>query len=88
MHDERKSHVARREHASCHRKVVSGKSEEQKTRLAEAIAKDVIEILNSGEEAVSVAFEEVTSQEWAEKVYKSDIKGKWDKGYKKPRYTM
>jgi len=69
-------------------KLVSGKSEEQKTGLAEAIVKDVMEILNYGEEAVSVAFEEVKSQDWAEKVYKPDIKGKWDKLYKKPGYTM
>jgi 4-oxalocrotonate tautomerase len=69
-------------------KLVSGKSEEQKTRLAEAITNDVMEILNYGEEAVSVAFEEVASQDWAEKVYKPDIKGKWDKVYKKPGYTM
>jgi 4-oxalocrotonate tautomerase len=69
-------------------KLVSGKSEEQKTRLAEAIANDVVEILNCGEEAVSVAFEEVTSQDWAEKVYKPDVKGKWDKVYKKPGYTI
>jgi 4-oxalocrotonate tautomerase len=69
-------------------KLVPGKSEEQKTRLAEVIANDAMEILNYGEEAISVAFEEVTSQDWAEKVYKPDIKGKWDKVYKKPGYTM
>jgi 4-oxalocrotonate tautomerase len=69
-------------------KLVSGRSEEQKTQLAEAIARDVMEILNYGEEAVSVAFEEVTSQDWAEKVYKPDMKGKWDKVYKKPGYTI
>jgi 4-oxalocrotonate tautomerase len=67
---------------------VSGKSEDQKTRLAEAISKDVIEILNCREEAVSVAFEEVTFQDWAEKVYQPDMKGDWDKVYKKPGYTM
>ena len=45
-------------------------------------------ILNYGEESVSVAFEEVNSQAWAEKVYRPDIQGKWDKLYKKPGYTM
>jgi 4-oxalocrotonate tautomerase len=49
-------------------KLVPGKSEEQKTRLAEQIAKDVMDVLNYGEEAVSVAFEEVAPQDWAEKV--------------------
>lgn len=69
-------------------KLVSGKSEEQKAQLAGAITKDVVEILNYGEEAVSLAFEEFESQDWAEKVYKPDIKDKWDKLYKKPGYTM
>jgi phenylpyruvate tautomerase PptA (4-oxalocrotonate tautomerase family) len=61
-------------------KLVPGKSEERKTGLAEAITKNVMEILNYGEEAVSVAFEEVTSQAWARKSRQTpDIEGKWDK---------
>ena len=67
-------------------KLWSGKSEQQKTRLAEAITKDVMEILHYGEESVSVAMEEVNSQEWVEKVYKPEVKNKWDKLYKKPGY--
>ena len=62
------------------------KSEQQKKRLAEAITKDVMDILQYGEESVSVAMEEVKSQDWVEKVYRPDVKGKWDKLYKKPRY--
>lgn len=69
-------------------KLWPGKSEQQKTELAEAITKDVMRILNYGEESVSVAFEEVKSQDWAEKVYKADIKQKWDSVYKKPGYSM
>ena len=69
-------------------KLWPGKSEQQKTRLAEEIAKDVMTILNYGEESVSIAFEEVKSQDWAEKVYKPDIQNKWEKLYKKPGYTM
>ncbi len=68
-------------------KLVRGKSEDQKTRLAEQITRDVVNILNYGEEAVSVAFEEVEPQDWAEKVYKPEIQGKWDKVYKKPGYN-
>ncbi len=49
-------------------KLWSGKSEQQKTRLADAITKDVTDILHYGEESVSVATEEVKSQDWAEKV--------------------
>jgi len=69
-------------------KLWPGKSQEQKTRLAEAIANDVMKILNYGEESVSVAFEEVSAAEWAEKVYKPDIVNGPGRLYKKPGYTM
>jgi len=69
-------------------KLWPGKSEQQKRRLAEAITKDVMEILNYGEESVSVAMEEVSSKDWAEKVYKNDIVNHSGKLYKKPGYTM
>jgi len=69
-------------------KLSPGKSEEQKRRLADAISKDVMNILNYGEESVSVAIEEVSSRSWAEKVYKPDILDNSDKLYKKPGYTM
>jgi 4-oxalocrotonate tautomerase len=67
-------------------KLWPGKSERQKTCLAEAIAKYVMDILHYGEESVSVAMEEVKSQDWVEKVYKPDIKDKWEKLYKRPGY--
>ena len=44
-------------------KLWPGKSEQQKTRLAAAITKDVTDVLNDGDEAVSVAFEEVNVQD-------------------------
>jgi 4-oxalocrotonate tautomerase len=67
-------------------KLWPGKSERQKTRLAEAIARDVMDVLGYGEESVSVAMEEVKAEEWAEKVYKPDIMHKMDQLYKKPGY--
>ena len=67
-------------------KLWPGKSEQQKTRLAEAITKDVMDILHYGEESVSVAMEEVKSQDRVEKVYKPDIQNKAAKLYKKPGY--
>jgi 4-oxalocrotonate tautomerase len=67
-------------------KLWPGKSEQQKTRLAQAITKDVMDILHYGEESVSAAMEEVKSRDWVETVYKPDIKGNWDKLYKKPGY--
>lgn len=69
-------------------KLWPGKTEEQKTRLADEIAKSVMSVLRYSEESVSVAFEEISSDEWAEKVYGPDIKAKWDSLYKKPGYQM
>jgi 4-oxalocrotonate tautomerase len=67
-------------------KLWPGKSEQQKARLSEAIVKDVINVLNYGEESVSVAIEEVKPEDWAEKVYKPDIQNKWEELYKKQGY--
>jgi 4-oxalocrotonate tautomerase len=64
------------------------KSEKQKARLSEEIVKDVMNVLNYGEESVSVAIEEVKPQDWAEKVYKPDIQNEWEKLYKKPGYDL
>ena len=69
-------------------KLWPGKTEQQKTRLAEAITKDVMNIFKYGEESVSVAMEEIKPHDWAEKVYKPDIVNQPDKLYKKPGYTM
>jgi 4-oxalocrotonate tautomerase len=69
-------------------KLWPGKSKAQKARLAEKIAQDVMEVLNYGEESVSVSMEEVDSSDWAKQVYQPDIKAKWDKLYKKPGYAM
>lgn len=69
-------------------KLWPGNTEQRKTRLAEEIAKDVMDILHYGEESVSIAIEEVKSRDRAEKVYKPDIKGNWEKLYKEPGYMM
>ena len=69
-------------------KLWPGKSEQQKARLAEKIVEDVTTVLNYGEESVSVAFEEIDSRDWAEKVYQPDIVRNSDRLYKKPGYTM
>ena len=65
-------------------KLWPGKSEQQKKRLADAIAKDVTEILHYGEESVSVPIEEVSSNDWAETVCKPDIQARPEHLYKKP----
>jgi 4-oxalocrotonate tautomerase len=68
-------------------KLWPGKSEQQKARLAEAITRDIMDILHYEDESVSVAIEEVRSQDWVEKVYRPDIKNRWDNLYKEPGYT-
>ena len=67
-------------------KMWPGKSEAQKRELAERITKDVMRVLNYGEESVSVSVEEVKSQDWVEKVYNPDILTTKNKIYKKPGY--
>ena len=69
-------------------KLWPGKSEQQKTRLAQEITKDVMDVLNYGDESVSVAFEEIPAKDWAEKVYEPDIVARPERIYKKPGYTM
>ena len=69
-------------------KLWPGKSEQQKTRLAQEITKDVMDVLNYGDESVSVAFEEIPAKDWAEKVFKPDIVARPERIYKKPGYTM
>lgn len=69
-------------------KLWPGRPEKQKKRLADAITRDVMEVLDYGEESVSVALEEIPAAEWAEKVYRPDIVQSPAKLYKKPGYTM
>jgi len=69
-------------------KLWPGKSEQQKRRLTEAIVKDVMNVLNYGEESVSLAIEEVPARDWAEKVYKPDIVENSENLYQKPGYKM
>ena len=68
-------------------KLYSGKSEQQKARLAEAITRAVMGTLNYGEESVSVGIEDVEPKDWADKVYRPDILGRMEAIYKKPGYN-
>jgi 4-oxalocrotonate tautomerase len=67
-------------------KLLPGRTEEQKTRLANAIVNDVVTIAKCGEESVSVAIEEVNAEDWDEKVYRPEIFPNRDRLYKKPGY--
>jgi len=68
-------------------KLYSGRSDQQKARLAEEITKAVMAALKQGEESISVGIEDVVPQDWTEKVYKPDILGKPETIYKKPGYN-
>jgi 4-oxalocrotonate tautomerase len=67
-------------------KMHSGRSEQQKTRLADEITKAVMAVLKLDADSVSVAIEDVRPADWADKVYKPDIVGGAGKIYKKPGY--
>ncbi len=68
-------------------KLYSGRSEKQKSGIAEAITKAIMASTGNGEESISVAIEDVAPSDWTEKVYKPDIVAKRDTLYKKPGYS-
>lgn len=67
-------------------KLWPGKTDAQKRALSDAIVRDVTRILNYGEEAVSVGFDEVAPAEWTARVYAPDIQGRWPMLVKQPGY--
>jgi len=67
-------------------KLYPGRSEEQKIGLVENITTVVSETLHLNESSISVAIEEVPSENWAKEVYKKDIMDNHEKLYKKPGY--
>lgn len=69
-------------------KMYPGRSEKEKAELAEAIVKDVMDIVGAGRDSISVAIEEISPQEWKEKVYEPEIIKKSEKLYVKPGYSM
>jgi 4-oxalocrotonate tautomerase len=68
-------------------KLVSGRTEQQKRKLAEAVTQAVTSSLGLDEDAVSVSLEDFDAGEWTEKVYTPDIINGPGKLYKRPGYT-
>ena len=68
-------------------KLYPGRSEELKKKLADKIAKDIVEIAQCDEKVVSVAFEEIDENDWPERVYKPDIMQKKENLYIEPGYN-
>jgi 4-oxalocrotonate tautomerase len=69
-------------------KMYAGRTEQEKVRLAEEVAKALRTAIGSSDESISVAIEDVAPEDWAGTVYEPDIKAKWDEVYKKPGYTL
>jgi 4-oxalocrotonate tautomerase len=68
-------------------KLLSGRSAQQKAKIAEEVTKAIMATANCAETSVSVGIEDVTADDWTEQVYKPDILGKTDTLYKKPGYN-
>ncbi|MFH2045940.1 MAG: tautomerase family protein [Pseudomonadota bacterium] len=65
-------------------KLYPGRSQEQKQKLTDAIVRDVVSIAKCEAKTVSVAIEEVSSNDWDEKVFKPDILGNKNILFKEP----
>lgn len=68
-------------------KLYEGRTEEQKSKLADEITKAVMTALKPDEKTISVAIEDVKPEQWPETVYKPDILAKPEKLYRKPGYN-
>lgn len=68
-------------------KLYPGRTEDQKKQLTAAMVKEMVAIFKCEEKVISVAFEEVAREDWAEKVYRPEILNKQEKLYKKPGYN-
>lgn len=67
-------------------KLLAGRDEEKKERLAEAVSNAIINVLGVDESSVSVGVQDFYSSEWTDKVYKPDILEGSSTIYKKPGY--
>ncbi len=67
-------------------KLASGRSDAQKQRIADEVVRAVVKTAECGEEAVSVAIEDVEPADWDDKVFGPEIAGKADTLFKTPGY--
>ncbi len=66
-------------------KMLKGRTEEQKKKLAAALAKTLAEELKCSQNYVTCTIEDFTAQEWQD-VFREEITDKQDKVYKKAEY--
>ena len=67
-------------------KMIEGRGEAQKQRLAELVTKAIREGAGCKESSVSVAIEDVPAADWTAAVYRPEIEPQLDRLYKKPGY--
>jgi len=67
-------------------KLYPGRTREQKLQLTERIVAVMGETIGARPESISVAFEEVSAEDWDEQVVKHDIADKLDRVVKLPGY--
>jgi 4-oxalocrotonate tautomerase len=67
-------------------KLLAGRTEQQKARIAEEVTKAIMATTGNGADAVSVAIEDVEQKDWVRKVWDPDIADQWDQLFKKPGY--
>ena len=68
-------------------KLYPGRAEDQKHWLAREIVKDVVSVTGCEEKVVSVSIEEVTPEDWPEKVYRPEIIDRQKLLYVAPGYN-
>lgn len=67
-------------------KWLSGRSEEEKMKMAEALLETAVRVSGRGKEHFSVTVEDIEQKDWDETVYIPDIVKKEDKLYIRPGY--
>lgn len=69
-------------------KLLEGKTEEQKQRLAKELVKAAQKVIGYGDESYSVTIEDFSWEGWKNEVYPNDIVGKKDVLFKEPGYKI
>ena len=69
-------------------KMYPGKTDAEKTEMAEAIAAALMASVGTAERAISVSIEDVAQADWEAQVYRPEIVGRPETLFKKPGYTL
>ena len=69
-------------------KLAAGRSPGEKAAIAEALTRAIVSAAGVGEDAVSVAIEDVAPEAWAETVYRPEILGRPETLFKAPGYSL